>query len=37
MATVDFDLASMRAERASWGVFRDRWTDLYGDFTRFYG
>jgi N-carbamoylputrescine amidase len=37
MATVDFDFASMRAERASWGLFRDRRTDLYGGLTSLYG
>lgn len=25
-----FDLAAQAAERALWGVFRDRRTDLYG-------
>jgi N-carbamoylputrescine amidase len=30
-ALAEFDLKAIAAERASWGVFRDRRTDLYGD------
>jgi N-carbamoylputrescine amidase len=37
VATADFDFAAMRAERASWGLFRDRRTDLYDGLTRLYG
>ena len=29
--TASFDLDQMRAERAAWGLFRDRRPDLYGD------
>ena len=28
--TATFDLDAIRSMRASWGVFRDRRTDLYG-------
>ena len=28
--TADFDLAALREQRASWGLFRDRRPDLYG-------
>ena len=37
VATADFDFAAMRESRASWGMFRDRRTDLYGGLTRLYG
>ena len=35
--TASFDLAELAAQRASWGVFRDRRPDLYGSITSFDG
>jgi len=35
--TASFDLAELAAQRASWGVFRDRRPDLYGSLTTFDG
>jgi len=37
VVTADFDFAAMRANRASWGLFRDRRVDLYGGLTQLYG
>ena len=30
VVTASFDLAAIRAQRAAWGLFRDRRPDLYG-------
>lgn len=35
--TADFDLETLRAQRASWGLFRDRRPDLYGPILSFDG
>jgi len=37
MLTATFDLAELAAQRASWGVFRDRRPDLYGSLASFDG
>ena len=37
MLTATFDLTELAAQRASWGVFRDRRPDLYGSLTSFDG
>ena len=37
VASADFDFTAMRAERASWGPFRDRRTNLHDILSRLYG